>query len=287
MRRLIVNADDFGFTRGVNKAIVRAFQTGIVTSTTIMANGEAFDDAVELARANPDLGVGCHLAVVGGMPVAPPSEVSSLVDDRGALPATLTRLMLKLARGSIPTNEVAREFRAQIERVVESGIGITHLDTHKHSHTHPQVMQALARVAAEFEIECVRNPFERFFTRARPAKLWTWAYLKQCALSAAIAPRAIQFKAVARVYGLKTPDVFFGVKLTGMLDSTAIRSMIESLEEGTTELMCHPGEYDDDLERARTRLKRARERELEAVSDPSLRQIAQEQGIELINYREL
>lgn len=286
MKRLIVNADDFGFTRGVNAGIVRAYKTGIVTSTTIMANGDAFEDAVELARANPGLGVGCHLAVVGGRPVARPSEVRSLVDGEGVLPATLTQLVIKLARG-VSTDEIAREFRSQLERVTLTGIKPTHLDTHKHSHTHPQVMKALARVAGEFGIKCVRNPFESVFSRARRSDLSKWAYLKQYALSTAIQPGAIQFKRLVQGNGLKTPDRFFGVKLTGMLDSAAIRSMMECLAEGTAELMCHPGLYDDDLERARTRLKRERERELEAFSDRSLRLFAREQGIELITYREL
>lgn len=287
MKRLIVNADDFGFTRGVNAGIVRAHKTGIVTSTTIMANGEAFENAVELARANPGLGVGCHLAVVGGRPVAKASEVRSLLDVDGALPATLTQLMIKLARGSVATDEIAHEFRAQLERVASAGIQPTHLDTHKHSHTHPQVMKALARVAAEFGIKCVRNPFEGVFAPVRLSSLSKWAYLKQYALSAAIQPGAIEFKRLAREHGLKTPDRFYGVGLTGMLDSAAIRSMMESLGEGTAELMCHPGVYDDDLDRAPTRLKRERERELEAICDPSLRRLAEEQGIELINYGEL
>jgi hopanoid biosynthesis associated protein HpnK len=266
---------------------VRAFREGIVTSTTIMANGEAFEDAIELARANPGLGVGCHLAVVGGRPVASAADVSSLVDSGGALPRSLTQLVFKLARGSIPKEELMCEFRAQLERVAETGIKLTHLDTHKHSHTHPRVMEALAQVAAEFGIKCVRNPFEHIFSLNRPNTSSRWAYFKQYALSAAISPGAIQFKRLARKYDLKTPDRFFGVKLTGMLDSTAIRSIMESLGEGTAELMCHPGEYDSDLERAHTRLKRERERELKALSDPDLRRLAEEQRIELINYREL
>jgi len=111
--------------------------------------------------------------------------------------------------------------------------------------------------------------------------------LKQAALSAGIAPAAMQFRRLAERHGLKTPDKFFGVRLTGMLDSTAIRSIMESLGEGTAELMCHPGAYDDELENAHTRLKQQRERELEAVSDSTLRLVAKEQEIELISYREL
>ncbi len=287
MKRLIVNADDFGFTRGVNAGIVRAYRTGIVTSTTIMANGDAFEDAVELAHAHPGLGVGCHLAVVGGRPVSQRSEVRSLVGEDGALPRTLMQLVIKLARRSVPIDDLVREFHSQLERVVRTGINPTHLDTHKHSHTHPQVMKALARVADEFGIKCVRNPFESIFATVRVSSFSKVGYLKQSALSAAIWPGALRFKRLAREQGLTTPDRFLGVKLTGLLDSAAIRSMMKFLGEGTAELMCHPGIYDEDLEHSRTRLKREREHELEALSDPSLRRFAEERGIELINYRGL
>jgi len=287
MKRLIVNADDFGFTRGVNAGIIRAHKTGIVTSTTVMANGQAFDDAVELARANPSLGVGCHLSVVGGPPVSEASRIRSLLGDDGLLPATLTKLMIKLARGSVLTDEIENEFRAQIERVVRAGIQPTHLDTHKHSHTHPTVMRALARVAAEFGIRRIRNPFEDSFGFRRLGSFSSWASLKQYALGVAVQPGAGQFKRLASAGGLKAPDRFIGVGLTGLLDSAAIRSMMESLGEGTTELMCHPGVFDDDLDRAHTRLKRQRERELEALCDPSLRLLGEARGIQLISYGEL
>lgn len=289
MRKLIVNADDFGFTRGVNAGVIRAFEEGILTSATIMANGDAFDDAVKLARANPGLGIGCHLAVVGGRPVAQASEVSSLVDDDGRLPRTLTELMKMLMRKRVRVEAIEREFGAQVERVVRAGITPTHLDSHKHSHTHPVVMKALARVATEFGIPCVRNPFESVFAPARTgsaARARRPVYLKQYALSAAIAPRARSFKRLAREHGLKAPDYLCGVRLTGLLDSEAMRSVIESLKEGTTELMCHPGLHDEELESAHTRLKRERQQELEALIDPAIQKCANEQGVMLINYRE-
>jgi len=286
MKRLIVNADDFGFTRGVNEGIVRAHRTGIVTSTTIMANGDAFDEAVEAARANPSLGVGCHLSAVGGPPVSNPSKIPTLVDRDGMLPPTFGKLLIKLARKSVSTDEIAAEFRSQLARITSGGITPTHLDTHKHSHTHPQVMRALARVAAEFGVACVRNPFESIAVGSL-GRLSSWKYLKQAAKATAIQPASIKFRQAIVEYGLRTTDQFLGVRLTGMLDTAAIKSMMESLTEGTTELMCHPGLYDDELEQAQTRLKRARESEFEAVSDPVLRSFAQEQGIELISYRSL
>src|ERR1044072_5024345 len=122
MRKLIVNADDFGFTRGVNLGIIRAFEEGILTSATILANGDAFEDAIKLARANPGLGIGCHLAAVGGRAVAPASEISSRVDDEVRLSLTLTDLMNMLMRKRVRLEVIEREFSAQVERVIRAGI---------------------------------------------------------------------------------------------------------------------------------------------------------------------
>jgi chitin disaccharide deacetylase len=290
MKRLIVNADDFGFTRGVNTGIVRAFKEGILTSATMMANGEAFAEAVELARAHPELGVGCHLAAVGGRPVAPARDIASLVESDGQLPRTLTALMKKLVRGQVKVSDIEREFRAQVERIVQAGIKPTHLDSHKHSHTQPAVMQALARVAVEFGIPAIRNPFERVFALVRmgnTARTKRATYLKQYVMSAAVALHARRFRQIARKHGLQTPDCFFGVRLTGLLDAEAIACVLARLPEGTTELMCHPAVYDEELERADTRLKQSRSRELDALIDPHVLRCIGEQGVQLISFREL
>jgi len=290
MKYLIVNADDFGFTRGVNEGIALAFKSGIVTSTTLMANGDAFAEAVDIARANPALGVGCHLALVGGRPVAPARDVASLIERDGSLPATLTRLMTKLAGRSVQYEHIESELRAQVERVVAAGIAPSHFDSHKHSHTHPRVMKALARVAAEFGIKSVRNPFESVLASVPlgpAARATRRVYLKQYAMSAAVSVRARAFKRLARDHGLSTPDFFYGVRLTGLLDAEAITSLIESLKDGTTELMCHPGVYGEDLEQSRTRLKQQRQRELDALIDPRLTRAIDELGVKLISYREL
>ena len=288
MKRLIVNADDFGFTRGVNQGIVRAFKEGIVTSATIMANGNAFEDAARLARDNPELSVGCHLALVGGLPLAPPSEISSLVDANGALPPSLTHLAIRLSFGRVRREHVEREFEAQIERVLQAGITPSHLDTHKHSHSQPLVFEALARVAEKCGITRVRNPFDSI-TGMRLAVVppnRRRDYLKQYILSRAVTLRAGRFKRVMSLHGLRTPRHFCGAVLTGLLDRSALELILRSVTE-TTELMCHPGVYDGELERARTRLKQARQVELEALSDPKLIDIANEQGVALISYREL
>jgi len=289
MKRLIVNGDDLGLTRGVNAGILRAFKEGVLTSTTLMANGDAFDGAVELALANPRLGVGCHLAVVGGRPVSPPRSIPTLVDGDGMLPATFSHLMIK-TYGALRDEDVEREFRAQIERVIASGITPTHLDTHKHSHTLPRIMKVLARLAQDFAIRCVREPFESILavnTIGPSARTKRRLYLKQYALSAAVAVHAVRFRRIAREYRLRTPEHFRGVRLTGMLDSEAVCGLIETLPEGTTELMCHPGMCDPELERMPTRLKREREIEVDTLTDPTVRRCIDERNVGLISYREI
>jgi hopanoid biosynthesis associated protein HpnK len=288
MKTLIVNGDDFGLTRGVNAGIVRAFSEGILTSTTLMANADAFDDAVTLARANPGLGVGCHLVLVGGQTVAPAGDVPSLADKRGKLPASLLALVGKLGCGMIHNRDIETELRAQIERVRRAGIEPTHVDTHKHTHSHPRVMEALARVAGEMGIRRVRKPFEdpRNFLGVGPRRNGRLP-VKQRALAAAAHTAAPLFRRLAKSHGLLTPDHFYGLGATGRLEREAILDLLERLPDGASELMCHPGICDADLERTPTRLKRQREAELAALTAAGLREAVAERGIRLVSYREL
>jgi predicted glycoside hydrolase/deacetylase ChbG (UPF0249 family) len=286
MKRLIVNADDFGFTRGVNSGIVRACIEGILTSTTIMANGDAFEHAVEVAREHPQLAIGCHLAAVGGRPVS--KDDSPLVDKNGLLPLTLTQLMMKIATGRVRASDIEREFCAQLERVNRAGIKPTHLDTHKHTAVHPAVTLALARAANAFGISWVRFPFERNGgSLGAAARLNRRAYFKQRLVAQATRLSALNFQSLLDQHRLHTPDYFCGVALTGLLDSEALIKIIKSLRVGTTELMCHPSLYDQDLENAPTRLKKERQRELDALLDAGVRQSLVEENVRLISYAEL
>jgi len=287
MKRLIVNADDFGFTQGVNNGIVRAYKEGILTSTTLMANGDAFTHAVELAKANPALGVGCHLAAVGGKAVF--QDGGKLASADGLLPKTLSQLIIKLTQGKIQSSDIEREFAAQIERLIAAGIKPTHLDTHKHSAIHPAVMRTLARVASDFNIRRVRFPFENLngLRKGQAALLKRKIYFKQRLVALATTATARRFKRLMKQHDLKMPDFFCGVALTGLLDSEALCDVIESLREGTTELMCHAGLYDDELEHSATRLKQERQQEFEALIENRVKSSIDEHGVRLISYAEL
>jgi hopanoid biosynthesis associated protein HpnK len=288
-KRLIVNADDFGLTTGVNLGIVRGFREGVLTSATLMPNAEAFDHAVEVARA-ARMPLGIHLVAVGGPAVAPARAIPSLVDQRGMLPSTLGRLLGTMARGGARVDDLEREFHAQVARVVGAGITPTHLDTHKHTHAHPRVMRALARAARSFGIRCVRNPFEGLRAALDPIVAGGLVHpdsLRQCAMSAAAMAGAWMFRRLAVQHALRTPDHFRGVALTGALDGPALCRVIRTLSPGTTELMCHPGVCDEALAREGSRLTRQRERELAAVVDPAVRRCLDETGVRLVGYRDL
>lgn len=263
--RLIVNGDDFGYTRGVNEGIVEAHRDGILTATTLMANGAAFDHAVELAQQNPMLDVGCHLVLVEGQSVLEPSR---------ALPKTIGDTVRAVLRGRLSPYD---ELRAQVEKIVQAGIRPTHLDAHKHTHLLPPVLDAVGRLAREFGIPWVRRPFDfGIDRRARVEKNVVGMGLR------VLRPR------FARVLGdLRMTDHFAGFLVTGTLREKNLIGTIERLPDGLTEFMCHPGKMSAELNSASTRLKESREVELRALVSREVRHAIARRGIELVNYRQL
>ena len=200
LKRLVVNADDFGFTRDVNEGIVEAHQGGILTATTLMANGVAFDHAVELARANPDFDVGCHLVLVGG---------KSVLAGEDALPADVPDLLKRLALRRISPYD---ELRAQVERIIAAGIRPTHLDTHKHTHLLFPVLDAVARLVRRSSgFAWVRRPFDFPLSGGKPTP---WA---KRMLSESLGVLRSRFHSRLAAHGCRTTDYFAGFQLTGYL----------------------------------------------------------------------
>ncbi|HWP85694.1 MAG TPA: ChbG/HpnK family deacetylase [Terriglobia bacterium] len=280
MKRLIVNADDFGYTRGVNRAIVDGHRHGIITSTSLMANGAAFEEAVALAEENPALDVGCHLNLVEGIPVSDPGKIPHLVG-RGGRFHNLVSLGLRVAGGRVPMAEVEREFSAQVEKILAAGIRLTHLDTHQHTHLHPEIAAALARVGRRYGIGWVRRLCENC---TPPLREGAWRR-RAVALASYLFVSSLQ-RQMDR-HGLRTPDAFTGFVLTGRLSRDGLRATLAQLPEGITELMCHPGYCDAELIAAPTMLKTKREAELRILADASWREWLRERGVVLTCFRDL
>ncbi len=286
MRRLIVNADDFGFTSGVNRAIVEAHSRGVVTSSTLMASGPAFAEAAQLAKTIPTLSVGCHVLLIDGRPVLDPKQLPSLTIG----PHFRNNLMTFAARaiaGRIDADEIAAEVIAQIRKIQSAGIAVSHLDTHKHTHLFPRILRPLLRAAAACGIRALRNPFgPRLPLRSsrvlsRPG-LWTrYAELR------VLGGFAGKFRETVDRDGFTTPDGTLGIVVTGALDENLFLAIARSIPPGTWEFVCHPGYNDADLQRAGTRLRAARETELRVLTLPASREVLLQEGIELISYRDL
>lgn len=267
-KTLLVNADDFGFTRDVNEGIVEAHTNGILTSTTLMANGDAFDHAVQLAREYPTLDVGCHLVLVGG---------NSLLQPDRPFPKDVKALLVRMASGGI---DVEAELDAQIRRIVEAGIQPTHLDTHKHTHLLPAVLRAVARLSSRYGIRWVRRPFDYpMHAGAVP--------LPRRILARTLGSLRPWFHNTLAAQGCRTTDHFAGFSLTGYLRTEELIGLLGQLPAGSTEFMTHPGFCTEELRSARTRLKESRAHELKALTSPETRDALQRFGIELGSYRRL
>jgi chitin disaccharide deacetylase len=285
LRRLIINADDFGLTRGVNRAIGEAHQKGIVTSTTLMANGGAFDDATRLAASLPELSVGCHVVLVDGSPILPATEVTSLLENRSDhFPRAVSNIMVRALTGRTDPEQIQAEVSAQIQKLKAANIPVSHLDTHKHTHLFPQILKPILKAAQACGVKAIRNPFGRMslaLTLGRP-DLWKRHF--QVSL---LNRFAASFRRAVKEAGMVTTDGSLGVVATGALDEGLFRSMIDNLPEGTWEFVCHPGYNDTELGAIRTRLRASREQELAVLTADSSRRLLDELGIELISYANL
>ena len=287
MKNLIVNADDFGWTEGVNRGIVRAFRQGIVTSTSLMANGQAFADAVALAQATPGFGVGVHLNLSNGPPVAHPGTVKSLLNAAGQFGGGPKQLLLRRAGGGLLLEEVEREWAAQIHKVREAGIEPTHLDGHKHVHMLPGLFGVALKLAKRHGIGAIRVALEASSLRtalASGAKQRASVVMKQGVEARGLKLLARDARGQAERAGIATTDYFCGIAQTGELTREGLEEMLKSLQEGTTELMCHPGYADAALGKTATRLQDSREAELQILTDTRIRNLVASQGIRLIDY---
>jgi len=284
--RLIINADDFGLTRGVNRAIAELHQAGVLTSATLMATGAAFDDAVALARENPTLGVGCHITLTDGSPVSPPQSIPTLLGSDGkTFRPSLVDFLQALLRGKISEVEIELEALAQVEKLRNTGINVTHLDTHKHTHLFPAVTRPLLRVAERCNVGAIRNPFEESWSLA----LGHGNRLRRFQVNLLSSFKS-RFDRQPKICDARvaTTNGTIGISPTGHLDAPTLRELLRALpSEGTFELCCHPGYNDGDLDAVTTRLRTHRDVERSALLTELPARSLQPNAPQLINYGDL
>jgi hopanoid biosynthesis associated protein HpnK len=269
-RCLIVNADDFGMSRPVNDGIVEAHRDGLVTSVSLMANGPAFEDAVEQLQALPRLGVGVHLSLVGGEPVGDPQTVPTMLNRRGAFLGGWPAFIMRYLAGGIDLGELEREAAAQIERVLEAGIVPDHLDSHQHLHMLPGVFERIHALAQRYRVPVMRVPREPVVDLrgdlARP-----WGLARRQALRGVIAAQV-----GVCMNGVRSVNACWGVADSCRLTTQRLLRFLRAVPEGASELICHPGtgrgEPGD------------RPRELAALTSPSAREAVRAAGITLTTF---
>jgi len=293
VRRLIVNADDFGLTAGVNRAIAEAHQRGIVTSATLMANSQAFTEAVETAKsfgAADRLGVGCHVVLLDGEPLSSPEKVPTLLESSNGTSRfreSLNDFVIASFRHKLNPDEIEAEASAQIARMQAAGIEPSHFDTHKHAHMFPAVLRPLLRAARARGVKAVRNPFGQVWPLPLTSLLRTRQVWKRFAQLNVLRNFAGNFRREVEAHGLKTTDGSLGVLATGVLDMKMFTAIIESIPDGTWEFVCHPGYSDADLGRIHTRLRESREQELSLLTSTEAKELLRLRGVQLVSYHEL
>jgi predicted glycoside hydrolase/deacetylase ChbG (UPF0249 family) len=274
---LIVNGDDFGRTESSTQGVMQAFRRGILTSTSIVASSRCFDQAVRLAKQQPELSVGVHLVVDEYTPVSSPRDIPSLVGPDGRFPSRASALG-RILLGRVSREEIRREWQAQLRKVVSAGIRPSHVDGHGHCHASPPLAKLLAEIAAEFEIAAVRLPAEPLARLGDVTRFSPRRYAEKLLVSSTCIGVRSRWKG-----RLHFPDSFFGFMEGGRLDARSLESIAASLEPGVSELMAHPGISNDDHPYSIGYNWRG---DLEALTKYSKRRFEERFGVRLVSYRD-
>ncbi len=284
MKQLIINADDFGLHEAINQGIIQGYQSGCITSASIMPNGEAFENAVALSMANPGMGTGVHLTLVGEKPLNDPGKVMSLVDKEGFLSSSYIQFLLRFIFGQVRLEEVRLELWEQVRKVVDTGIHITHLDSHQHLHVVPGILDIAIDIAKEFKIKAIRIPDEPY-----------WFFGNYPFMPVRIAARAgLTFlsrlaRKRVKVCGLAAPDHFFGMLAGGNMREEYLINIVDKLPDGVSEIMMHPGSpgsYADELNKSYG-WDLHWQSELDAVTSRRLSSTIKDNRVSLVSFKEL
>jgi predicted glycoside hydrolase/deacetylase ChbG (UPF0249 family) len=277
MKQLIVAADDFGIAGSVNEGIAKACRDGIVTSVNIIPAGEAFDGALELAGRMGLKEAGAHLALTETRPVTDPAAVPTLVAADKAFHRGHAAFGVRCLAGRIDLDEAYRELKGQMEKVEQAGLTITNLSGHEHIHLLPDILDIFVKLAKEYDVPAIRYPHGE--AAARPSA--GGRVFKRLVLSAFEKGMGATLKAA----GIASPDHFLGFLDSGDLREDTILDMLGSLQDGTTELVCHPG-FLGPMIAERYPFFAHCEEELAALTGARVKKLIAGSGIRLVSYGE-
>lgn len=283
MSKLIVNADDFGLHSAVNAGIIDGHRRGIITSTSLMAGGEAFIEAVSMAKQNPKLGIGIHITLVGGVkPVCDPSEVSSLLTPEGVFPENYVEFIKRIYSGKINYSELRKEIHGQIAQIMDTGLRVTHIDGHQHMHVLPTVLPIVIEQAKSFGIHAIRIPDES--TGFMNYMYSPIRFLGKVSLSTV----AANARPIIRNNCMTTTQYFWGMVNGGHINQKSLMGILKAVNKhsGTHELMVHPGSNSSILSKLYN-WGYHWEDELHALCSSHTRLYISQHDIELINYGDL
>jgi hopanoid biosynthesis associated protein HpnK len=277
VRRIIITGDDFGFSSSVNRAIIEAHERGVLTNTSLMVTGEAFEEAVALAREHPKLGVGLHLVLTDGAAVLPPVKIPHIVDDEGRFRGPFAA-GVRYQCHPAGSREVRMEIRAQLEKFQSTGLPLSHVDGHKHMHMPPIVLDTLALLAAEFSIRAVRLPAEELVLALQSDRKGVLGKSSLCAAFGTLRPIA---RRRLKAAGIRTPERVYGLFQTGRMTEDYWLKLIPQIRANWVEVYTHPT-FDDVPSK-----KGASRPQLEALVSRRVREAIDRQGFRLATYNEL
>ncbi len=278
MKRLIVNADDFGMTHGINRGIIEANGKGIVTAASIMVTGWAFEEAVQLARENPNLDIGLHLSLTVGRPASNDPSVNRYLTSHGTFRLTNRDILINLILHNISPSIFYREIEAQFMKALDTRLPITHIDGHESIHLFPGIREMVFTLMGRYGIPFMRLSYEGIGIRG----LWKLKRWKKTLINlfGLLHERQIQRR------GIRTTDYYYGTFDAGYLGKEKLMATILNLKEGTTEIMCHPGYRDERFDRI-SGGRYLPDQELRALRDAEVKNLLHERGIHLISFQDL
>lgn len=236
-RFVIINGDDFGISTGVNQAIIKAHQEGILTSTSLMVTGNAFDEAVVLAKAHPNLAVGLHLVLGCGKSVLSPEQIPNLVDSKGYFPEDPVRAGLRYHFNLAAQRELYLEIRAQLEKFRQTGLLLSHVDGHLHHHVNPVVLRAIIELAKEFQIKFIRLPYEELSLTLSIDRSNLFSKL----LSGWVFSRLRHHgEKLLKLQGIGFAERVYGLLQTGKITEDYLLSLIPQIQANLVEIYLHP-----------------------------------------------